>query len=62
MLERTDKMLFMPDLFAYMLTGEKNTEYSIATTSQMVDLETKDWSDEILEKFGNIDINTYEGL
>lgn len=52
MLERTDKMLFMPDLFAYMLTGEKNTEYSIATTSQMIDIETNSWSEELLDKLG----------
>ncbi|MBE6783933.1 MAG: rhamnulokinase [Ruminococcaceae bacterium] len=52
MLERTDKMLFMPDLFAYMLTGEKNTEYSIATTSQMIDLKTNSWSGELLDKLG----------
>ncbi len=51
-LEETDKLLFMPDLLAYMLTGVKSTEYSIATTSQMVDLQTKDWSDEILDTFG----------
>lgn len=52
MLERTDRMLFMPDLFAYMLTGEKNTEYSIATTSQMIDLKTNSWSCELLDKLG----------
>ncbi len=51
-LEKTDKMLFMPDLFAYMLTGEKNTEYSIATTSQMIDLKTNSWSEVLLDKFG----------
>lgn len=51
-LERADKMLFMPDLFAYMLTGEKNTEYSIATTSQMIDLETNSWSEKLLSKLG----------
>lgn len=52
MLERTDRMLFMPDLFAYMLTGEKNTEYSIATTSQMIDLKTNSWSEKLLDKLG----------
>ncbi len=51
-LEEADTLLFMPDLLAYMLTGVKSTEYSIATTSQMVDLQTKDWSDEILDTFG----------
>lgn len=52
MLERADKMLFMPDLFAYMLTGKMCAEYSIASTSQLIDLETKSWSKEILETFG----------
>lgn len=51
-LERADKLLFMPDLFGYMLSGKKVTEYSIATTSQMIDLKTKGWSDEILSKLG----------
>ena len=49
LLERADKMLFMPDLFAYLLTGVKSTEYSIATTSQMIDIKTGDWCDEIFE-------------
>ncbi len=51
-LERADKLLFMPDLFGYMLTGKKTTEYSIATTSQLVDINTKSWSGEIFEKLG----------
>ncbi len=51
-LEEADTLLFMPDLLAYMLSGVKSTEYSIATTSQMVDLKTKDWSQEILDTFG----------
>ncbi len=51
-LEEADTLLFMPDLLAYMLSGVKSTEYSIATTSQMVDLNTKDWSEEILDTFG----------
>lgn len=51
-LDRADKMLFMPDLFAYMLTGRKQTEYSIATTSQMVDIKTKDWAYDILDRLG----------
>jgi rhamnulokinase/L-fuculokinase len=51
-LERADKMLFMPDLFAYMLTGKMCAEYSIASTSQIIDLETKNWSKELLDAFG----------
>lgn len=48
-LERADRLLFMPDLLAYMLTGEKVTEYSIATTSQLVDINTKGWCDEVFD-------------
>lgn len=51
-LEEADKLLFMPDLLNYMLSGVKSTEYSIATTSQMVDLKTNNWSEEILDTFG----------
>ena len=51
-LEEADKLLFMPDLLSYMLSGVKSTEYSIATTSQMVDLKTRDWSEKILDTFG----------
>ncbi|MBO4341667.1 MAG: rhamnulokinase [Clostridia bacterium] len=51
-LERTDKLLFMPDLFGYFLTGKMTTEYSIATTSQMVDIKTKTWANDLLEKLG----------
>lgn len=50
LLERAEHLLFMPDLLAYMLTGEMATEYSIATTSQLVDINTKDWCAEIFEK------------
>ena len=51
-LEKADKLLFMPDLFGYFLTGNKATEYSIATTSQMVDLKNRDWAKDLLEKLG----------
>ena len=51
-LEEADKLLFMPDLLNYMLSGVKSTEFSIATTSQMVDLKTNNQSEEILDTFG----------
>lgn len=51
MLERADKMLFMPDLFAYFLTGKMCSEYSIASTSQLIDINTRSWSKELLDAF-----------
>ncbi len=51
-LKNADKMLLMPDLFNYMLTGKTAAEYSIATTTQMIDINTNGWSEEILKAFG----------
>lgn len=52
LLERAESLLFMPDLFAYFLTGNKVSEYSIATTSQLIDINTREWSGTMLEKLG----------
>lgn len=43
-------MLMTPDLFNYFLTGIKAAEYSIASTSQILDPYSKTWSKEILQK------------
>lgn len=45
-------MLFVPDLLNYFLTGYKQTEYTIASTSQLLDAKARDWSWELIEKFG----------
>lgn len=45
-------ILFMPDLFAYFLTGKKVCEYSIASTGQLLDAKKRDFSDKILEEIG----------
>ncbi len=51
-LAKADKLLFMPDLFAYLLTGEKVCEMTIASTSQMFDMKNKKWSRKVLDTFG----------
>ncbi|MBR5809160.1 MAG: rhamnulokinase [Clostridia bacterium] len=51
-LKIADKLLFMPDLFNYFLTGEKKCEYTIASTSQMFDSKTHTWSEDMLKKLG----------
>ncbi|MCX7942642.1 MAG: rhamnulokinase [Dictyoglomaceae bacterium] len=45
------KLLFMPDLFNFMLTGEMKTEFSIATTSQLYNPIKDSWEEEIFERF-----------
>ena len=51
-IEKADKLLFIPDLFAYLLTGKKVCEISIASTSQMLDMKEKVFSRKILDIFG----------
>lgn len=50
-LSKADKLLFMPDYFAFLLSGNKVCESSIASTSQMLNPLTKQWSNCVLEKF-----------
>lgn len=47
-LEKAETLLFMPDLFAYFLTGVKGTEFTEATTSQLLDPKTRNWSFELI--------------
>ena len=50
-LEKGAKQLqFMPNLFAYFLTGKKSWEYTISSTSGMVNIDNKKWSKKIFEK------------
>lgn len=51
-LEHAEKLLFMPDLFNYFLTGEQRCEYTVASTSQMFDSQKFDWAHEMLAKLG----------
>ncbi|OIP83843.1 MAG: rhamnulokinase [Porphyromonadaceae bacterium CG2_30_38_12] len=52
LLKATKEILFMPDALAYMLTGNKVVEYTIASTSQILNPRTKKFENELLEKAG----------
>lgn len=52
-LKRVDKILFMPDLFNYFLTGVMKTEYTLASTSQLLNAKTRNWDYELIAQ-GNI--------
>jgi rhamnulokinase len=45
-------LLFMPDALTYMLCGVESCEYSIASTSNMLNAATGKWSEKILTKLG----------
>lgn len=51
-LQIADKMLLTPDLFSYFLTGEANTEYTIASTSEMLDARKRDWDWQLIDSLG----------
>lgn len=42
-------LLFMPDLFNYFLTGEKRNEYTIASSSSLLDASKKTWSAKVIK-------------
>ena len=45
-----EKFLLMPDLFNYYLSGTACSEYTIASTTQLMDAVRKEWSADILDK------------
>ena len=51
-LDVADKLLFMPDLFSYFLTGTANTEYTIASTSELLDACCRCWSSDTIRAVG----------
>lgn len=51
-MEKAKHLLMVPDYFNFLLTGKKLTEYTNATTTQLVSPITKDWDYELIEKLG----------
>jgi sugar (pentulose or hexulose) kinase len=51
-LQQASTLLFIPDLLAYWLSGEKAVERTNASTSQLVDPATGDWAWEVIEALG----------
>ena len=50
-LERARTLLFMPDLLHFWLCGERKSEYSIASTSQLLDANSRWWDEGLLRRF-----------
>jgi len=51
-LEAADRMLMIPDLFHWLLSGSRTNERTNATTSQCFDPQRNDWAFPMLERFG----------
>ena len=51
-LDAADSMLLMPDLFGWLLTGEKVAERTNASTTGLLDVTTQQWDTELASRLG----------
>jgi rhamnulokinase len=52
LLAHADRLLMLADLFSHFLSGSRVTEFTLATTSQCIDANTRDWARPLLERLG----------
>lgn len=55
------RLLLIPDLLSYWLTGEQGTELTNASTTQLVDPRTRDWAYDLAARLG-IDLGLFAPL
>ncbi len=48
----SDRLILLPDLFSYFLTGKVIAEYTMASTTQLLDAKSKTWAKPIFDKLG----------
>ena len=51
LLNRTDKMLLIPDFLNFLLTGIKKAEYTIVSTTSLADPLRRNWSWDLIDAF-----------
>ena len=51
-LEKAKTMLMTPEYFDFLLTGKKMCEYTIASTTQLLNAASKTWDNLLIEKLG----------
>ncbi|NEY30674.1 rhamnulokinase [Streptomyces sp. PRKS01-65] len=60
-LAQARRVLLMPDLLAYWLTGEQGTELTNASTTQLIDPRTRDWARGVADRLG-VDLGLFPPL
>ncbi|MBA4862263.1 rhamnulokinase [Streptomyces sp. PSKA54] len=60
-LTAAERLLLIPDLISYWLTGEAGTELTNASTTQLIDPRTRDWSYDTAARLG-IDLSLFAPL
>jgi rhamnulokinase len=51
-LDVAESLLFMPDLFHFLLTGVRKSEYTIASTSQLLNAHAREWDIALFTQLG----------
>lgn len=51
-LEKAKTMLMTPDYYQFLLTGVKMQEYTIASTSQLLEVNSGEWDTELIDRLG----------
>lgn len=52
LLKNAETLLLIPDLLCYFLTGRMSNEFTMASTTQLLNSETGDWDKKLLKKLG----------
>lgn len=60
-LAHAERLLLIPDLLAYWLTGEAGTELTNASTTQLIDPRTREWARDLAGRLG-IDLKLFAPL
>ncbi|MDG9717292.1 rhamnulokinase [Streptomyces sp. DH24] len=60
-LAQARRLLLVPDLLTYWLTGEQGTELTNASTTQLIDPRTRDWAHGVADRLG-IDLGLFAPL
>ena len=50
--DNAGKIILIADLFNYFLTGIKSADYTMASTTALIDVKSRDWSGEIFDTLG----------
>lgn len=51
-LDEAEDMLLLPSYLSYLLTGERRQEYTEASTTGLLDAETRDWANGLIDRVG----------
>lgn len=50
--EKAEHLLFIPEIFGYLLTGKMYNEYTFASTGQLLDAKKRDWDYDLIRRLG----------